>query len=321
MKVEVGAKTSTQDFRGYVESIRNTRRNIDTIDNVIFSSTKQATVNDRLSYQYTFSGRMKSNQNFEIIYEDTVIDLGDAALLLTFWSSKITYESTRLIFEKMANQIVSFATGDAEQKEEPIGDQKYINKKRISIELDKSWSDLEISEQLKAAGFIKYSGSTQLNAGFTLQSVATSTILDFDTYVETTLRSLESVMKEPERGAITLREINGIQVAQYEVSGIQNISGSDMRMKYLSTVVVDEKETFVIRFNSLNHSYDITRKNFDQSIDTISVLSPQKKFTAKQTNSGTISASELKEKCINFGFKDGSDGHAQCMLEILKRAK
>jgi hypothetical protein len=128
-------------------------------------------------------------------------------------------------------------------------------------------------------------------------------------------------MKEPERGAITLREINGIQVAQYEVSGTQNIFGSDMRMKYLSTVVVDEKETFVIRFNALNHSYDITRKNFDQNLDTISVLSPQKKFTAKQTNSGTISASELKEKCIKLGFKDGSDGHAQCMLEILKRAK
>jgi hypothetical protein len=116
-KVEVGAKSGAQDFRSSVESIRNSRRTSNTLEDFKISQTSQTTVNDRLAYQYTWSGKLKNNRSFEFTYYDVVVDLGDALELLTFWSQSKEFDSNKNEFDSLARKIIAFSTGEKEKDE------------------------------------------------------------------------------------------------------------------------------------------------------------------------------------------------------------
>lgn len=327
-KVEVGAKSSTQDFRSFVESIRNGRRSSNTLDDFQLSQTSQATVNDRLSYQYTWAGKLRANRNFEYTYYDIVVDLGDALTLLTFWAPSNTFELNKIEFDQLGQLVVSHSTGEsiktfsteslAQTEKSSIGSSE--KKLRITINFGNEWVDENINGDLKKAGIIVFKTNHSLGASFLVNSVKTS-LINPAQYLDTTRNLLESILKNVQKSDVEISEINGFEVARYETWGTQLVNGINLEMKYLSYLIVDKEDTFLMRFNTITHNYDFQKDFFEEKIKTISVPAPQKVFTSLKRGRSNLTMNQINQKCNALGFPDGSVEFLSCVKEIQIRER
>jgi hypothetical protein len=328
-KVEVGAKSSAQDFRSSVESIRNSRRSANTLEDFKLSQTSQTTVNDRLAYQYTWSGKLKTNRNFEFTYYDVVVDLGDALELLTFWSQSNSYDSNKNEFDALSQKLISFSTDEnfknnfKESAPSVIIDSIKVNEKkdRITVNFGEDWVNENITDGLKNSGVIIFKVNHALGAAVIISSTKTSYIKDIQQYIATTSSGLESILKNPQKSDTKIVEINGSHFARYETWGTQLINGTSHEIKYLTYIVVDKEEIFVIRFNTLIYNFDFQKSIFEEKMNSIIIRDPQKiSFNFKRDRSG-LTSNQIKQQCINLGFSEGSDEYSACLKEILSREK
>ncbi len=326
-KVEVGVKSGSQDFRGAVESIRNSRRSSNTLEDFKISQTTQVTVNDRLAYQYTWSGKLKTNKNFEFTYYDVAVDLGDALVLLTFWSQSSSFELNKNEFDNLGQLVVSYSTGDpikkitGESMARPEGNtpQNSDGKQRLSVKFGEEWVDEKITDDLKKSGIIVFKTNPSLGAAFLVTTVKTSLIKNPVQYLETTRNTLDSILKNPQRSDTEILEINGFEAARYETWGTQLVNGTNFEMKYLTYLVVDKEDIFLMRFNTITHNYDFQKDVFEEKMKTVSILEPIKVFAGMKSSRSKQTINQIKQKCKGLGFSDGSDEFSSCVKEIQSR--
>jgi hypothetical protein len=103
------------------------------------------------------------------------------------------------------------------------------------------------------------------------------------------------------------------------MSGTQNVNGTNVEMKYLSILVVDKEDIYLIRFNTLTHNYEFHKSHFIEKLNTLTIAEPLNVF--KIGNRNSQSAGKIKEKCKSLGFVEGSEEFSNCILEIFKREK
>ena len=328
-KVEVGAKSGTQDFRSSVESIRNSRRTANTLEDLKLSQTSNTTVNDRLAYHYTWSGKLKTNRNFEFTYYDVVVDLGDALELLTFWSPSSAFDSNKNEFDALSQKLISFSTGEniknsfPESASNVSSDSIKAHEKneRIIINFGDDWIDNNISDLLKKSGVIIFKVNHTLGAALIVSSTKASYIKDIQQYVATTSSSLESLLKNPQKSDTKIIEINGSQFARYETWGAQLINGTSLEMKYLTYIVADKEEIFQIRFNTLVYNFDFQKSIFEEKMKSVAIRDTQKVFSNFKRDRSGMTSNQIKQQCINLGFSEGSEEYSTCLTEILSREK
>jgi hypothetical protein len=191
---------------------------------------------------------------------------------------------------------------------------------RIKINIGDEWVNSEITSELKSAGTIFYKINHSIDAGFLVSRVSSRHIKEPLKYVETTKSSLESRLKSARRSETEIVEINGAQFAKYEISGAL-ISNASIEVKYLSYVVVDKEDIFVVRFWTQVHHYDFQKGVFEQKMSNISVRDPQIVFSHDKRAGGRLTASEIGQQCKNLGFLAGSNEYLDCLIEIQRREK
>lgn len=328
-KVEVGVKSGTQDFRGVVESIRNSRRTADNLDDLQLTQISQITVNDRLAYQYTWSGKLKTNRNFEFTYYDVAVDLGDALALLTFWSQTSSFESSKNEFNQIGQLVISHSTGESikaissEPSAQPIksNGENSANRQRLSLKFGDEWVDEQITDDLKKSGITVFKTNHSLGAAFLVTTVKTSLIKNPSQYLETTRNTLDSILKNPQRSEIEIVELNGFEAARYETWGTQSVNGTNLEMKYLTYLILDKEDTFLMRFNTVTHNYDFQKDFFEEKMKTVSVLEPKSVFSNIKRGRSNLTVNQINQKCRNLGFSDGSDEFSSCVKEIQIRER
>jgi len=219
------------------------------------------------------------------------------------------------------NASVNSSVAGTGNNQQNVSVKKPDGKLRISIDMGPEWVDEKISDDLKKSGVIIFKVNHTINAGFLVSSIKSSYIKDPSKYVETTNSLLESILKNPQRSEVKIIEINGSQLAQYETWGTQLVNGTNLEMKYLSYLLVDKEDTFLIRFNTLVHNYDFQRPIFEEKMNSVSVREPQKVFTNVKRARPNLSTNQIKQQCKNLGFSEGTDEYAACLGEILSREK
>jgi hypothetical protein len=222
--------------------------------------------------------------------------------------------------DKQTNSATNNAV-DTSKDKQTASATKLNLKPRISIDMGAEWVDSTITDDLKRAGAFIYKINHSIDAGFMVSSIKASYIKEPSKYVETTKSTLESLLKNAQKNDTKIIELNGLQYAQYEVSGTLLSNGSNIQLKYVSYITVDKEEIFIIRFWTLVHNYDFQKSIFEEKIGTISVRDPQKVFSATKRERSGLTPNQIKQQCKNLGFLDGSDEYSACLAEILSREK
>lgn len=198
---------------------------------------------------------------------------------------------------------------------------KTNGKFRISIGSSNEWIDEKITDDLKNSGAIIHKANYGMDAGLLISRIKTSYIKEPSKYVETTKSFFAATMKEMQTSDTKIVEINGIQYAQYEVWGTVSSGGTDVPLKYLSFIAVDKEEIFAIRFWTLAHNFDFQRPVFEELMKSVSIPEPLKVLTAANSERSNLTPNQIKQKCKNLGFLEGTDEYAACLGEILSREK
>ncbi len=194
-------------------------------------------------------------------------------------------------------------------------------KERISISSGSEWVDSPLTDELKKTGAIIFKSNFAIDAGMMVSRIKTSYVKDKPKYVETTKTYLEANLKNSQTTATKIVEINNIQYAQYEVSGSLLNNGINTELRYLSYIVVDKEEIFLIRFWTLAHNFDFQRPIFEEKMSSVSVLEPMKVFSVGKSERTNLTPNQIKLQCKNLGFAEGTDEYATCLGEILSREK
>lgn len=222
--------------------------------------------------------------------------------------------------DKKVAESTSYSAENSKEKQTSLGAHS-DGKPRITINMGDEWIDSKITENLVNSGAIIYKINHSTDSGLMVLRVKASYIKEPKKYVETSKSALESLLKNPQKSETKIIEINGIQYANYEVWGTLLSNGRNIEIKYGSYVVVDKEEIFTIRFWTLVHNYDFQKSTFEQKIATVSVIDPQRVFSGGTQDQFGLTPNQIKQKCKNLGFVEGSEGYSACVVEILSREK
>jgi hypothetical protein len=194
-------------------------------------------------------------------------------------------------------------------------------KARISIPSSQEWIDTPLTDELKKTGAFVFKSNYAIDAGMMISRIKTSYVKEPTKYVETTKSYLEAGLKNSQKTETKIVDINGTQYAQYEVSGSLLSNGMNTELKYLSYVVVDKEEIYVIRFWTLTHNFDFQRPVFEEKMSRVSVREPLKVFAIGKNERTNLTPNQIKQQCKSLGFAEGTDEYAACLGEILSREK
>ena len=200
-------------------------------------------------------------------------------------------------------------------------DKKNERSHRISIGLGNEWIDTPITEDLKKSGAFIFKTNYSIDSLVMVSRIKTSYIKEPEKFVEATKSGVAALLKNAQNTETKIIEINGTQFAQYETSGSFLINGVNSELKYLSYVVVDREETFVIRFWTMAPSYDFHKPTFEEKMKNVSVTEPLKVLTATKPVRSSLTPNQIKQQCKSLGFAEGTDEYSACLGEILSREK
>jgi hypothetical protein len=329
LRIDVMAKNNTQDLRGIVENIRNYRRKSENIENIEISQVNQISVNNRLAYTYTYSGKLKTNNELNITYNEIIVDIEDAIVFITFWTTSINFDSKKNIYNQISTQLISYITGENLKSEEndstPVNSKNFkseVNKNlRFQMNLGEEWADNDIKENLQKAGVVIYKTNYSLQATVIISSIKTNIIKNPTQFLETSQNALKSMLKNHQYSDIEILNINGSKVARYEIWGTQLSNGVNLEMKYLTYIITDKENTYTVRFSTNTHNYDFQKSIYEEKMQTAHVLEPDNIFSSVKDIKVKLTAKQINEQCIKLGYIEGSSELSFCQQELLMLQK
>jgi hypothetical protein len=193
---------------------------------------------------------------------------------------------------------------------------------KAGVELSDDYEPVPITDLERFNGYVlRAKSKTQNNQGIQMVSYQRKPTLEITQMANnieakgTTNPSLkDAVSKNSEKTVI-----NGMPAIRFEITGmLKGLFGS--QVTYLYTILQGDNEILVINTYAPTDKYDAVKQSFYEVAEKIVGINsaPQ---DIKQASSNSASKDDMaiaKTKCLNLGFKAGTESYGQCILKLSK---
>lgn len=191
------------------------------------------------------------------------------------------------------------------------------------VEIPDSWENKTLTPAMKADAGVMFATNKAMNSSLGLFSLPKEKIVipDLNDWAKMMMDRQLSSLTDGNVSQITKLTINGAEVWQAEVTGTLKV---DMKNKhtYLKTIYAGDKEVVLLNLDTVSENYDSQKAEFFRIANSVSGLVAKPKALQSTTSQGSkIKATPsnmdtAKQKCIELGFRAGTDSFGQCILKI-----
>jgi hypothetical protein len=188
------------------------------------------------------------------------------------------------------------------------------------LELSDDWVPKEITEDQKKRKIVLLAGNKELKATLLLSTTQSSEIETGETVTKRLLKNQSAKLDNPVGSEITSTIIHGAKAWQYHIAG--NLKESKVAITYTVTLYEGDKEFVVLNTYSATENYEKLRPDLSKIENSLTgIVNTSKLKSVNQVKPQSIinsSMEQSKAKCLDLGFKTGTESFGQCVLKISK---
>lgn len=191
------------------------------------------------------------------------------------------------------------------------------------IELPDTWENKTLTPAMKADAGVMFATNRAMNASLGLFALPKERISmpDLNDWAKLMMERQLSSVTDGNVSQITKLTINGAEVWQTEVTGTLK-AGLKNKQTYLKTIYAGDKEVVMLNFDTPSDKYEVQKAEFLRIANSVSGLVARPKSipsTTPQTPKAKSTSSSMesaRQKCLDLGFKLGTESYGQCVLKI-----
>jgi hypothetical protein len=194
------------------------------------------------------------------------------------------------------------------------------------LELPDSWENKTLTPAMKAQAGVMLATNRAMNSSLGLFALPKEKVVipDLNDWAKMMMDMQLTSLTEGKVSQITKLNINGAEVWQAEVTGILKV---DMKNKhtYLKTIYAGDKEVVLLNLDTVSENYESQKAEFLKIANSVSGLVARPKAlestaseSPKAKTTPAANMGDAKQKCIELGFKVGTESFGQCVLKLAK---